>query len=38
MLLDQPSLIDFARHPVNLKPFATQTPFDSETNDVDHEL
>ncbi|KAJ5461002.1 uncharacterized protein N7458_002554 [Penicillium daleae] len=38
MPLNQTSLMDFARHLLNLKPFATQTPFDCETNDVDHEL
>jgi hypothetical protein len=36
--LTQPVLIDFARHLLNLQPFATPTPFDCETNDVDHEL
>ena len=36
--IKHPFLNDFARHLIFLKPFAERTPFDCETNDVDHEL
>lgn len=36
--LDQASFANFVRHLVFLGPFASRTPFDCETHDVDHEL